>query len=161
MTDGTAPTGAKVEIRRRMRQWRRELTDRDVRSERLWHHAVELPAVAAAGRVLVFATVVGEPEIGPFERWCAEHGVAMAVPEDDVDPAWPDVVVVPGLAFTADGRRLGQGGGWYDRYLAQVPPGCVTVGVCFAGQLVDDLPTEPHDIAVDVVVTEQGLARQP
>ena len=158
MTDRTALPDAKVEIRRRMRQWRRELTDRDARSERLWRHVVELPAVAAAGRILVFATIVGEPEIEPFQRWCAEHGIAVAFPEDDVAPAWPDLVVVPGVAFTADGRRLGQGGGWYDRFLAQVRAECVTVGVCFAGQLLDQLPTEPHDVAVDIVVTEQGLA---
>lgn len=64
-----------------------------------------------------------------------------------------DVVVVPGLAFTPDGRRLGRGGGHFDRFLPRLRPGCLTVGVCFTEQLRDDLPTEPHDIAVDLVVS--------
>ncbi len=82
----------------------------------------------------------------------------VAVPESDVEPTWPDLVIVPGLAFTADGGRLGQGGGWYDRFLSRIRPDCTTVGVCFVEQLLDALPTEPHDIAVDHVVTEHGLA---
>ena len=72
----------------------------------------------------------------------------------DVDPASLDVVVVPGLAFTADGRRLGQGGGHYDRFLPRLRPACVTIGAAFAEQLVDDLPTEPHDIRLTLVVTD-------
>ena len=79
-----------------------------------------------------------------------------AVPEDDVDPGWPDVVVVPGLAFAPDGQRLGQGGGWYDRFLIGVRDDCETIGVCFREQLVDELPTAPHDVAVDRVVTDSG-----
>ena len=60
----------------------------------------------------------------------------------------------PGLAFTADGRRLGQGGGHYDRFLPRLRAGCVTIGAAFAEQLVDDLPTEPHDVRLDLVVTD-------
>lgn len=66
-----------------------------------------------------------------------------------------DVAVVPGLAFTIDGRRLGQGGGWYDRVLAQLAPTATTIGVCFSQQLVDDLPTEEHDVVLDRVVTDE------
>ena len=62
-----------------------------------------------------------------------------------IDPAAIDIVIVPGLAFTRDGRRLGQGGGFYDRFLAQLPADCTTIGVGFAEQLLDDLPVEPHD----------------
>ena len=64
-----------------------------------------------------------------------------------MDPRALDVVVVPGLAFTPDGRRLGQGGGHYDRFLPRLRPDCVTIGACFAEQVVADLPTEPHDVA--------------
>ena len=61
---------------------------------------------------------------------------------------------MPGLAFTADGRRLGQGGGHFDRFLPRLRPDCLRIGVAFREQLVDDLPTSPHDIAVDVVITD-------
>jgi 5-formyltetrahydrofolate cyclo-ligase len=84
----------------------------------------------------------------------AVDGPDLRVEPGDVDPVHLDVVVVPGLAFTADGRRLGQGGGHYDRFLTRVRPDCVTVGAAFAEQLVADLPTDPHDIRLDFVVTD-------
>jgi 5-formyltetrahydrofolate cyclo-ligase len=79
------------------------------------------------------------------------------LPEDEPppDPRSIDVVIVPGTAFTAAGDRLGQGGGWYDRFLARVRPDCVTIGVGFAPQLVSELPVEDHDIRLDLVVTDR------
>lgn len=64
----------------------------------------------------------------------------------------PDLAVVPGLAFTRAGRRLGQGGGYYDRYLAQ-HPAAYKVGVCFNEQITDVLPVTDLDIAMDEVVS--------
>lgn len=150
-------TPDKPELRRRMRELRRSIDDRPERSEQLWSHVVGLRSVVDATRILVFRTIIGEAEVAPFESWCLEHGTAVAVPEDDVDPAWPDVVIVPGLAFTTTGRRLGQGGGWYDRFLVEVRDDCVTVGVCFHEQLLDHLPVDPHDMSVDHVVTDRGV----
>ncbi len=69
-----------------------------------------------------------------------------------------DVSICPGLLFTRDGRRLGRGGGHYDRFLA-AHPATLAIGLCFTAQLVDDLPTEPHDRAMHVVVTEAGVHR--
>jgi 5-formyltetrahydrofolate cyclo-ligase len=69
------------------------------------------------------------------------------------------VVIVPGVAFTRDGDRLGQGGGWYDRFLAGVRPDCTVIGVCFDEQLVDQLPTEPHDVSLACVVTPTTIHR--
>jgi 5-formyltetrahydrofolate cyclo-ligase len=73
------------------------------------------------------------------------------------EPMKVDVAVVPGLAFTRDGRRLGRGGGFYDRLLPTLRRDCWTVGVCGEARLLDDLPTEPHDAPVDAVLTEQHL----
>jgi len=162
MNDRTARLSAaeaKVALRASMRTLRRSLTELDERSERLWRHLIELPSVAVAETVLVFTSVLGEPETRSLLVWCAATGRLAAVPEADVDPAWPDVVVVPGLAYTAAGDRLGQGGGWYDRYLAQVRADCTTIGVCFAEQIVDMLPVEAHDITMDHVVTDLGVVR--
>lgn len=69
-----------------------------------------------------------------------------------------DALIVPGLAFDAAGGRLGQGGGWYDRLLgggggAARPR---LIGLAFAAQIVEALPREAHDVAMDVVVTEAG-----
>lgn len=63
-----------------------------------------------------------------------------------------DMMVVPGVAFTADGYRLGRGKGYYDRYLSRDGFRAFCVGVCHACQLVESLPAEPHDKRVDVVV---------
>lgn len=62
----------------------------------------------------------------------------------------PDLLVVPGLAFTKNGKRLGRGKGHYDRYLSQHNPH--TVSVAFSWALLDDLPTEPHDVLIDKVI---------
>ena len=62
--------------------------------------------------------------------------------------------IVPGLAFTRDGRRLGYGGGWYDRLLADAPKDAVKLGVAHSFQIVEDLPTEPHDIRLAAVVDD-------
>ena len=156
MTDRTALIDAKVELRRRMRTLRRELVGRESRSVSLFEHVQALPELAAARRILSYSTIVGEPDVATFHAWCLERGITVVVPEGEVAPTWPDVVVVPGLAFTAAGQRLGQGGGWYDRYLAEIRDDCLTVGVCFREQLLAEVPTEAHDVTVDVVVTDEG-----
>jgi len=72
----------------------------------------------------------------------------------------PLLIVVPGVAFTPDGRRLGRGGGYYDRLLA-AHPDAFRLGVVADERVVDDLPTEPHDERVDVVVTPTRVIRPP
>lgn len=66
-----------------------------------------------------------------------------------------DVILVPGLSFTRHGGRLGQGGGYFDRFLAAAPT--PALGLAFDFQLVDDLPTEPHDVPMRAVITERGV----
>ena len=65
------------------------------------------------------------------------------------------VWIVPGLAFTRDGRRLGYGGGWYDRYLAMAAQDALAIGVAYPFQMLDDLPTDEHDRRVAHVVTAE------
>ncbi len=66
-----------------------------------------------------------------------------------------DLFLIPGLAFTRAGGRLGRGAGFYDRFLSSVHPGTVKLGVCFHAQLVSAMPLEIHDHEVDRVITEQ------
>ncbi|MBC8141392.1 MAG: 5-formyltetrahydrofolate cyclo-ligase [Armatimonadetes bacterium] len=73
------------------------------------------------------------------------------VPE--VPPETLDLVVVPGLLFDEGGSRLGYGGGYYDRFLPRLRTACVTVSVAGENGIVPALPTEPHDIAVKLIVT--------
>jgi 5-formyltetrahydrofolate cyclo-ligase len=163
-------------LRAEMRQTRRAITadpaDRLARSARIWAGIVSLTDPGGHGRefetdatqIMLFEGLATEPATEAWFDWCAAHGVRAYSPEVDgpdlkvmpgeVDPKELDVVVVPGLAFTPDGRRLGQGGGHYDRFVARLRPDCVTIGACFHEQLVVDLPTEPHDRGVDYVVTD-------
>jgi 5-formyltetrahydrofolate cyclo-ligase len=67
-----------------------------------------------------------------------------------------EVVVVPAGAVARDGTRLGRGGGYYDRALRHARPGAVLVAAVFDDELVDALPTEPHDHRVTAVVTPSG-----
>lgn len=69
----------------------------------------------------------------------------------------PTAWLVPGLAFARDGGRLGYGGGWYDRLLAAADPQAQTLGIAYSFQLVDALPSEPHDIRLTGIVCESGL----
>ena len=146
-----------------MRTMRRALPDQSGRSERIWATVKALDAVADAGTVMVFTSIAGEPDTAPFIAWCTERGKRVVVPEEQPDPTGVDVVIVPGVAFAPDGARLGQGGGWYDRFLATVHPDCTSIGVGFDAQVVDVLPTEPHDIRLDSIVTESGamVLRRP
>lgn len=89
-------------------------------------------------------------------------------PDPQLAPRWPeerlpDAVLVPGLAFTAEGGRLGYGGGYYDRYYSKLHaesgrPMPRWLGLAFEAQLVarELLPLESHDLRLDAVVTERG-----
>jgi 5-formyltetrahydrofolate cyclo-ligase len=67
------------------------------------------------------------------------------------------LVIVPALAVDRRGVRLGRGGGSYDRALARVGAGARVVAVVFEEELLDEVPEQPHDRRVDVVVTPSGL----
>jgi 5-formyltetrahydrofolate cyclo-ligase len=73
----------------------------------------------------------------------------------------PDVLLVPLLAFDAEGYRLGYGGGFYDRTLETlraVRP-VLAIGIAYAGQQRSDVPHSDHDQRLDAVLTENGLTR--
>jgi 5-formyltetrahydrofolate cyclo-ligase len=84
-------------------------------------------------------------------------------PEPEWCPAVADseigLFLIPGLAFTRSGGRLGRGGGFYDRFLKRADARAAKIGVCFHPQLVSTLPVEDHDRNVDMVVTEAEIIR--
>lgn len=76
---------------------------------------------------------------------------------------WPleliDFLIVPALAYDRRGHRLGRGGGFYDRFLARKEVRAVTCGLGFAEQVVDELPVQPHDVPLQMLVTDAELLR--
>lgn len=113
-----------------------------------WDGPVCLPVVEEAGRPLSFRSWgPGEALVpGAFGALVPEGGAAVE----------PEVLVVPLVAFTRDGDRLGYGGGFYDRTLEGLRArGTVhAVGFAWAAQEVDALPLEPTDQRLDAIVTE-------
>ena len=85
-----------------------------------------------------------------------------------LEPAEAEIVLpkevgtwlVPGLAFTRDGKRLGYGGGWYDRLLAEASRDALMLGIAHAFQVVDDLTSEPHDIRLTEVIDDKRGAEK-
>jgi 5-formyltetrahydrofolate cyclo-ligase len=72
-----------------------------------------------------------------------------AIPNQELD-----LIIVPVLAFDKDNYRLGWGGGWYDRFLADQKP-ALKIGLCFQNGLIEaGIPLEPHDIPLNKVLTE-------
>ena len=114
---------------------------------------------AAAGRRLAVPRVEGDVmrfyEYDPRTMRPGAFGIVEPGPEARLcEPRELDLVIVPGTAFTAAGARMGRGRGYYDKYFAQPEVHAVKIGVCYAHQLVGELPSEPHDVAMDCVITD-------
>jgi 5-formyltetrahydrofolate cyclo-ligase len=118
-----------------------------------------LPRVAGAQLELAVAggdahDLLGELRPGAFGLLEPPQGSPIVAAEA------VDLAIVPGVAFSPTGRRLGRGGGFYDRLLVRLRPDCLVVGVCAASSITSDVPQEPHDRPVDVVVTDASLWRR-
>lgn len=128
-----------------------------------------LEAALAAGKRVAVPLMRPGHRLAVAQIRCARTGLSrrgrFGVPEPEdrtarpVDPGALDLVVVPGLAFDRAGRRLGRGKGYFDRFLARVPARVPRVGLAFSFQILDGLPSEPHDQPVGAVVTERGVLR--
>ncbi len=113
------------------------------------------PRVEADGG-LVFRQVFGECELV-----CGSFGIA----EPRVDfplhpPETLDLILVPGVAFDLDGHRIGYGKGFYDRTVHPLEGSGRLVGLCYDFQLVDRVAGEPHDVQMDMIITEHRMVRR-
>ncbi|GAB4393135.1 MAG: hypothetical protein Tsb0032_11400 [Kiloniellaceae bacterium] len=101
----------------------------------------------------------------PLEFWAWQPRMKMArgiwnipVPEER-RPVRPTALLVPVVGFDEAGYRLGYGGGYYDRTLAQLDPRPLTIGIGYAGGRLATIFPQPHDIPLDAIVTEAGVTR--
>ncbi|MEO8345189.1 MAG: 5-formyltetrahydrofolate cyclo-ligase [Betaproteobacteria bacterium] len=78
-----------------------------------------------------------------------------------IDAAAIDWVLVPGVAFSPEGRRLGYGGGYYDRLMSTMAPATARITGAFDVQIVDRIPAAAHDLCVDLIVTESSQLPAP
>ena len=172
-------------LRTSMRTIRRSIENRSARADALWGNVA--PLIPQDACVFAFIGVGTEPDTSAWIAEMGGRGIRVALPRvegrrmvavdvteqtqfttsrfgipepagEAIDPRLIDAVIVPGLAFAADGRRLGQGGGYYDQFMPLLRKDCSTIGVCFQEQLVAEVPAEAHDRRVQVVVTDRGQA---
>jgi len=95
--------------------------------------------------------------VADLERDLVPGTFGIPAPRDGLEAVWPsllDCVLVPGSAFDLRGGRCGYGGGYYDNLLRATRPDCHRVAAAFDVQLVDEVPCEPHDLRVHLLVTE-------
>nr|HPK00418.1 5-formyltetrahydrofolate cyclo-ligase [Candidatus Hydrogenedentota bacterium] len=116
---------------------------------------VLVPVTLGKGRML-WSRLESMEELAP-----AAFGVLEPRPEyrRDMAPPADSVVLVPGLAFTESGWRIGYGGGYFDRFLAEFPG--TKIAIAYALQLIPEMPAEAHDIPMDIIVTESRVYRRP
>jgi 5-formyltetrahydrofolate cyclo-ligase len=175
----------KATLRRRMRAWRSSVSATQLGdwSTRIQANIIGLPEWREARVVMLFNSLPQEVQLpglpigGKRVVWPAVEGMGkpLVLREGDCDTTGPrgilqpgpdapivapqdiDVVIVPALALTLEGARLGYGGGFYDRTLARM--GAVRVAVAFDEQIVDTVPTEDHDVVVDWIITQSRRQR--
>lgn len=136
-------------------------------------------------RVAVYISYGQEPPISPLVQALRAAGIETIAPtvvhDDlhwtvvDLDTEWvtsnlgidepqgarthqtPDAVIVPALAVDLAGNRLGQGKGYYDRYLATLPQTTLRIAYVYDDDVIESVPVEVHDAPVNIIVTEARL----
>ena len=123
-----------------------------------------MAALAAEGHELALPRIEAKHAPLVFHCWSEgetliAHKYGMAEPHVDRDVVAPDVVLLPLLAFDAQGHRLGYGGGFYDSTLQTLRARhkIRAIGIAYAGQEMERVPHESHDQRLDAVLTENGI----
>ncbi len=158
----------KQEIRQRVRLLFARSTEGERRewSEDVCKSLLADPRLLAARYIFAFMPMKDEVDILPALDVFLSEGKQILMPrvvsptdmtlytypqeEDFANTDAIDAVIVPGMAFTRGGKRLGRGKGYYDRFLPLIPRAYLR-GVCFPYQIVDDIPCETHDILMHYV----------
>lgn len=171
-------------LRKAMLQQLRALPQKQIQtwSEEIAHRVCQMEAFQQAETVCVFISMPGEVDTRPLIEAAMAAGKKTAAPKikdgrmefvlfaadsdlqkgffgilepmGDQGPEGKTLIIMPGVVFDQTCRRIGYGGGYYDRYLAEHPQ-LATVAVAFDLQVLDRIPEEAHDLKPGAVVTEQ------
>ncbi len=123
-----------------------------------------LYALVERGHPIGLPVMPGKDQPLTFRAWhpedtLADGGFGTRIPPEDHAPVVPEILLVPMLAFDRRGYRLGYGGGFYDRTLENLRarnPRTTAIGIVYAGQEIDRVPTDAHDQRLDRIISEQG-----
>lgn len=178
----------KDDIRRHVKARKSLLDDNEKNSaaQRVFKRLESLAAFAMSNRILIYNSLPDELSTRSFiDRWQSKkrfflprvngidldilpydrtrlHMGAFRIEEpmgDDTEqPDSMEMIIVPAVAFDRRGNRVGRGKGYYDRLLSRTK--ALRIGVAYEFQIVDDFIAEPHDIPVDIVITESAIYRR-
>jgi len=129
--------------------------DKEVSTERIIDEALRAGKRVALPCCQGQATIVPK-EISDRQRDLRKGTYGIYEPKKrkkSIQPGEIDLVVVPGVAFDKENRRLGRGKGYYDKFLKSLPHDTFSVGLAFDFQIVENLPEDSHDIPVSKVIT--------
>ena len=117
-----------------------------------------------SGQPVCLPVVTGQEEPLELRLWengqpLYPSGFGTLAPAELAPVVIPDVVIIPLLAFDKKGTRLGYGKGYYDRTLALMDTKPLQIGYAFAAQELDFIPREDHDMPLDLLITESGIAK--
>lgn len=112
----------------------------------------------AEGKTIVLPVVTGEAEM-EIRRYDSDadlrvgsYNILEPCGEAYADISSIDVIIMPGMGFDKSGNRMGRGKGYYDRFLKETA-GIYKIGICFPFQIFSSIPTEEHDIPMDIVIS--------
>ncbi|NOY54243.1 MAG: 5-formyltetrahydrofolate cyclo-ligase [Deltaproteobacteria bacterium] len=139
----------------------------DFRSE-VMTLALMKKALKEGKRVLASKTLVTERRLQLTDILDPDRDLVpdyMGIPEPreeilrDISPEEIDLILTPAVGYDEKGNRLGYGGGYYDRLFERMHPDAKKIGLAFETQIVPTVPTEPHDIPIPIIITENRVIR--
>lgn len=118
---------------------------------------VLVPRVERESRSLSLYEVSDVDELVPGFMGIPEPPVTSGAPAEDINNV--NVVMIPGAGFDPAGNRIGYGGGYYDRLLANMERKVPIIAPAYEEQIVESVPAEPHDVMVSIIVTDRRVIR--
>ena len=157
------PSSDKKLLRRQLQAERQSLIDRHQRAMHL-QEVLRVWLVTRSERSIGLPVIDKQTKRLGFRVWtpgCEMEEDAYGIPKPKDTPAFePTLLLVPCVGYGPKGVRLGYGGGFYDRTLATLQPRPFTAGLAYSHGFVPWLQAEPHDVPLDAVLTDEGLAWQ-
>ncbi len=177
----------KVELRKLFRSKRFAVNDTQNRAEKAMLNLCSMRQFNSAREILLYSNVGSELSTSPlFTSKCmnekkvllpvtldltgemgvglwndnltaGNYGIPEPLPLENYQIETIDIVIVPGIAFDESGGRIGQGKGYYDRFLSQTK--ALRIGYCYEEQLTESVPMDEHDLYMDYIVTESRVIK--
>lgn len=143
--------------------------DDEIRTHKIVEHIFQtgkicfIPRYSKTDMVMVRLKSMEDLKNLPKTKWNIAQPLETDQREDALETGGLDLVIVPGLAFSKNGDRLGRGKGYYDRFLSNCRAknrNLFTIALAFVEQINENIPTEPHDTKIDLVLFPDCTSRE-